>query len=317
MKFSLRRFVNKNIRNLFIVFVLMLFVTGLYTENIIPSIINITFAPFELNYERAFESKNLVVLTDSSETDQLNNENDNKEQYNQIVDGINNQRKFDVEAQRVSDFMNVYKQNNKYKFEINPIEVYDLGLFYETSYSISTDGIDFPYAETAVTHKYILLDTGKALVLTKIAPDFDIDKHQSYKGVFLPLSDVLVNDVRKNLRDGQQLNNIFCYELDTITSVSSYENSVMIFLFVLLIIVIITGIKLIIYRNDYRKHPTYKQLYKLYGNPYENEISLDTDLSDEAKVVVNKNIYETENWKVTRGTFKTKISMVKKSSRFD
>lgn len=258
-----------------------------------------------------------MILTDISKANHPNKEIDIEEQYKQIIDQLNSQRKFNVEAQSMSDYANVYKQNNKYKFEIKPVKVYDIGLYYETSNSISVNGIDSPYEETDVTHKYILLDTGKALVLTKVAPDFDIDKHQSYKGVFLPLSSVLVNDVRKSLGEGNALNNVFYYELDTMTRFSSYEKMDIMYFFVLLVIVIVMGIKFIIYRIDYHKHPTYKQLNKLYGNPSDNEISLDTSLSDEAKVVVNKNTYKTEDWMVTRGTFKTKISMVKKASRFD
>jgi hypothetical protein len=215
------------------------------------------------------------------------------------------------------DFSNAYNQNNKYRFKIKPIEVYDLGINYEASISISVGLIDSPYAETGITHKYILLDTGKALVITKVAPDFDIDKRQSYKGIFVPLSGELVTYIRNNLAEGNELRDVFCYELDTTTSFFSYEMTDMIFLFVLLIFVIVIGKKFITYKINYRKHPTYKQLYKLYGNPNENVISLDTDLSDEAKVVISKNSYETENWIITRGTFKTKLSMVAKVTRFD
>jgi|GEM_PF-4775346 len=77
------------------------------------------------------------------------------------------------------------------------------------------------------------------------------------------------------------------------------------------------GIKLIFYNSDYRNHPTYKQLDKLYGDSHENEKSLDSELSDINNVTIRKNIYKTEHWIVSKGLFKTKISMAEKKTRFE
>lgn len=71
---------------------------------------------------------------------------------------------------------------------------------------------------------------------------------------------VLVEDVQKILGQGYQINNIFIYELDTMTSFFYYEYNEVLMLFVLIIITLAMGIKFIFYITDYRRHPTYRQL---------------------------------------------------------
>jgi hypothetical protein len=304
MKKSLMYFINRNIRNLIIALSIMLVLAAIYIESAIPTIINMAFAPFELNYQNAFVDENLITLQGVSDKEESDSEvYSNLEQNN-------------YQAQNTIDFQNVYKQNNRYKFVIRPKEVYDIDLAYDTTYTLSS-GPSKVSSKPVGTHKYVLLDTGKALVLTKVSQDFIIKPNQEYKGMFLSLPKVVINDLQKGLGEGYQIENLFCYELNTLASRSFYEKNDMLLLSILIIIILIIVIKLIFYIVDYKYHPTFKQFRRLYGSPKEIHEQIDSELADEANVIVSKNTYTTKQWKITKGIFKTKISMVARRSRFD
>jgi hypothetical protein len=328
MRLSLRYFINRNIQNFLVVFAVMVSFTAFYVVTIWPSIINMASAPFDLNYQSAFVQDNLLSIEGGSNISQpttdlkpiiedVKNDKSSGEQFQEILKMSRNPREVNIKNQSLFDYENAYNQNSRYKFKIIPISVYDLGLSYETMYSIKADGIKTSLAKPAMTHKYVLLDTGKAMVLAKVPYDFVMGPNQMYKGVFLPLTKVLVEDVQKVLGQGYQINNIFIYELDTMTSFSYYEYNEILMLFVLIIITLAMGIKFIFYIIDYRRHPTYKQLRKLFGDQCENELKINAELADNTKMIVYKGVYTTDNWQIKQGVFKTRISIIKRKSRFD
>ena len=327
MQLSLMYFINKNIRNLFVLFMIMVSLTALCVKYLMPTIINVAFAPFNLDYISAFDEKNLVALSglsvEESAKQQLEilkdaqNGKIDEKQIQKLSDYLKKSREYNVEAQEMFNYSNVYMQDNKYKFILKPKEVYDIDLSYETTYTIRVDGVKSSSSDPVNTHKYILLDTGNTYVLTKVAPDFEVKPGQIFQGVFLPLSSILVEDFQKVLGEGNQINNLFTYEFDTVTSFSNYEGVDLAWLVMLSILTIFMGIKLVIYKIEYIRHPTYKQLSKLYGNEQENEASINLELADEGNVKVYRNTYMTENWEIKKGIFKTKISMLMKNSRFD
>jgi|GEM_PF-5127607 len=223
MQLSVRYFVRKNIRNLFIAFGIMAFITFFYMKFTFPTIINMIFAPFELDYLNAFEEPNLMTVTGNGDTAQIN---DNllsllsdaqngavSEQFKMLAD---KSRTYNIDYKNISDYADIYMQNNKYKFQIKPEKVYDLDLYYETKYTMSVGGLALPSSEAVPTHKYLLLDAGKAFILTKVEPDFEIEQGQVFEGIFIPHSQFILYDLSNILGQGKQLDNLFIYEFDTL-----------------------------------------------------------------------------------------------------
>jgi hypothetical protein len=303
VKLSLKYFINKNIVNLLVIYIVIILSLFYYLKQIQPTIVNFFFAPHKLDYQIAFTQENLLTLMDRSKEEQPK-----KDIASILKNKLGNLSQFDVEAQSMFDYNSVYVQNHKYKFKIRSVNEFDLGLAYETNYTLFIDRIKTQPIKPLVTHKYILIDVGNVLLLTKVSPDFKIKPTQMHIGVFLPIKQIVVEDLQKILGQRYKLDNLFIYEFDTLTNFSSYELQDILFLIILLIIVLFLGIKILSYIINYKNHPTYKQLYKFYGAPSENEININLELNDMENINIVKNTYITNQFKIKKGLFKTKIS---------
>ena len=114
-----------------------------------------------------------------------------------------------------------------------------------------------------------------------------------------------------------RLQKVFTYELDTLVDFSSDEIIDVVLFLVPYSIAFILGIVLIIYKTNFKAHPTYRRLVQMNADPTAAMASIDADLSNEAAVVKKKNTYTTEHWIITRGFFKTRFAKIKLRSRFD
>lgn len=296
MELSLKYFIKTNIRNLTVVFISLAVLVTLITIVIFPTLINL-FIYYKLDYEEAFNDISLRIIHGRSDV------------Y------LSKPTKAYAKTQSMFEYMNVYKQNNRYKFRIKPEDVFDLNIFYETT--IEND----KYTANSkirkyVNYKYLALYTDNIYILTRVKPDFEITPNHEYKGVFVPLAKELMYKLEGALGDDRNLENVFMYEFDTTNSFSFYRFTDFAYLFVTFTILIVLGIKLIIYKTNYRNHPTYKLLEKMPNEPHEMEAFINSELADKENVSVNKNVYTTKNWMITKGFYKTNICRTGRSVRF-
>mgnify|MGYP000876620089 CR=1 FL=1 len=297
MKLSLKYFVYKNIKNLFLVFIALALINVLLVISIWPTIVNM-FANYELDYQEAFVEKNLMDI------------------IGQGGDSYNFGERFNIEVQNMIDYANTYKQNDKYKFKIKPVDVYDLEIYCETTYEFTSYNM-LPKRETVTSYKIILLDTGNAYIFARVKPEFEVIPSKKYIGVFVPLTKMLADTVKNELGEGNYLRNVFVYELDTLNSFSFYRFTDLAFVLIPFVIFIVVGIKLFIYIRDYRKHPTYRSLENLPNEPHENEELINLELADINNLFISKNVYKTKGWIITKGFLKTKVSRIAKGIKFD
>jgi hypothetical protein len=134
--------------------------------------------------------------------------------------------------------------------------------------------------------------------------------------VFVPINGAIEGKIAESLGPDEEANNIFRYEFDTTHSFFFYRFTDFALFLIPFTIFIVLGIKLIIYKTNYRNHPTYKLLEKMPNEPHEMEAFINSELADKENVSVNKNVYTTKNWMITKGFYKTNICRTAKSGRF-
>lgn len=289
MELSLKYFIKRNIRNLTVAFMILGVIVTLITIQVYPSLINL-FVYYKLDYEKAFIDSNLFDIQGSSEA--------HFSQY-----GKNN-----LESQDMYNYLNVYKQSSRYKFRVKPVEVYDLDISRTTSFKMTN--------KEFTNYRVVALDTGDAIILARVKPNFEITPNHEYKGVFVPLEKELVDKLEEGLGKDGEMRKVFTYEFDTTNSFSYNRVNDLAFLLIPLTLFIFWGIKLITYKTNYRNHPTYKLLDKMPSEPHELEAFIDSELADKENVSINKKVYTTKNWIITKDLFKTRICRTARSGRF-
>lgn len=253
------------------------------------------FINYKLDYKEAFIDSNLLNI-----------------QYNSSTYYYDD---YSLESENMYYYFKVYKQNNKYKFRIKPLDVFDLNIYCETRFENKYSPPN-PKSKRFISYKYVVLDTGNAFILTRVKPDFEITPNHEYKGVFVPITKAIVGKFAESLGPDEQANNIFRYEFDTTHNFFFYRFTDFALFIIPFTIFIFLGIKLIIYKTNYRKHPTYKLLEKLPNEPHEMEASINSELADKENVSVDKNVYTTQNWMITKGFYKTNICRTARRGRF-
>jgi hypothetical protein len=319
---SVKRFTVINIRNLFIVALLILILTIGYSLLILSSILNKLFAPAELNYKNAFIPSNFAVsdgkgsitlpeygISPVSPGMDPNGSN----MINQVQ--INGSGKtggvstYDAGSQNISNYRDSYRQNQIYKFTITPTSVTDLNLSYKTTIYTDNDGIKVPMSSPTVTHKYVLLDTGSTYILAKVEPELDAVPGQKYIGVLVPIDQSTINDIQDTSGYDFKLDkNLFGYQLDTITDFSDIEYYDMVLFYALTFIFILLTALAVFFKTNPKRHPTYRQFYKIYGDASANEKEIDSELADMVNVTHKGKTYRTKNWIIQKSFLKTKIA---------
>lgn len=298
MELSLKYFIKRNIRNQTIVCMLLAVIVILIAIYTYPTLINM-FGYYKLDHEEAFIDIRLFDIQGSSKPHHYS-------EYD----------KYKYDTGDFGNYLNTYKQGNRYKFRIKPVEVYDLGIYTETTYNITLYGVPNPNDTKVTNYKVVALDTGEAFVLTRVKPSFEVTTNHVYKGVFVPLEKKLVDKLEEVLGDEGKMHTVFTYEFDTTNSFFFYRFTDFVFLFIPFIMLVFYGIKLIIYISNYRNHPTYMLLDKMPNEPHEIEAFINSELADKDNVSINKNVYTTKNWIIKKDLFKTHICRAAKSSRF-
>lgn len=262
-----------------------------------PTITN-AFANYELNYKEAFVAKNLF---------EIRGDDGGPEYITQ---------KTNIEVQNMDEYLNVYKQNNRYNFKITPMDAYDLEIYCMANRQLNSYNIA-KGSDKVTRYKIILLNTGHSYIFARVKPDFEVKPNQKYKGVFVPMTKMLKDTIKYSLGEGNYLTSVFTYELDTLNSFSYYHFTDLAFLVLPFVLLIFNGIRLLIYVIDYTKHPTYKTLEKMPNEPHENEELINLELADTNNLSISKNVYKTKGWIITKRFLKTKITRIAKATKFD
>jgi hypothetical protein len=297
MKPTIRTFIKWNTRNLFITvifFAILSIISGYYLRSYLMD----TFLPpSRLDRTRAFANENLTDITgDLSEV---------KPTYMS--------KGFYIDTMFNAYFTDSYMQDLRHIFKIEPEKLYRSQKYYDAVFKTTTGEIEISEAKTENSFKYYVAEVDDVLVFVKLKHDKEVNEKTVLKGTLMPLDKTFIYKIRLELKDQFDTSKLFMYELDTIMSYKNMIQPIMAVFYVPFVIFLFLLIKLIIYKSNYKLHPTYRQLRRFAGPMEENEAYINRELaSDTMKYVNNYEIihnisYEMEHWAILKRAFKSKI----------
>jgi len=290
---------NLSLRNLAITsFVSWIIIFILFFVNIenFSDCINLFLPPAEFDIDMAIFDNSPIVLDIKNENNDVMTEADKLQKI--IAENFSDfPMGHDPQARRMFEYINKYKQINRYNFVFTPDEIHDIGLSYKTKFTL--DGTEVFNDDT---HKYALCIKDDIVFLTKFSSDAEIPTSgESITGVFIPSDKQTIGDLKKVFAEYENINNYYPYEFDTTMLFKSEQRKNLIFL---LISIVITGYLIFFVTRQYlfpKKRPLYKKIDMLNGD----ENIIDEQLKAAVK---NGNQYIAKDWVITKSFFRATIT---------
>ena len=297
MKPTIRTFIKWNTRNLFITvifFAALSIISGYYLRSYL---MDTFFPPSQIDKTIAFTDENLIDITgDLSE-----------------VKPTFMSKGFYIDSMFNAYFTDSYIQDLKHIFKIEPDKLYRSQKYYEAVFKTTTGEIELSEVKTENSFKYVVAEVDGVLIFVKLKYDIEVSEDTVLKGTLMPLDKTFIYKIRLELKDQFDTNKLFMYELDTIMNYKNMIQPIMAVFYVPFVIFMFLLVKLIIYKSNYKMHPTYRQLRRFAGSMEDNEAYINRELaSDTMKYVNNYEIihnisYEMEHWAILKRAYKSKI----------
>jgi hypothetical protein len=296
MKPTIRTFIKWNTRNLLITVIFFAAVTVVSAYLLRSYLMDTFLPPARLDTARAFTAENVADINDLSE-----------------VEDANRFKGYFVEEMFNAYFTRSYTQDLRRIFRILPERLYKSEKYYEALINTNTGNITISEVKTENSFKYAVAELDGVLVLIKLHGSREIDMNTVLKGVLMPLDKTFIYKIRWELGDQFKSDKVFLYELDTMMNLKEVVFPFMVLFYIPLLVTLFLLVKFIIYKIDYKKHPTYRQLRKFFGPMEENEAKINAELASDTMryennyEIIHNISYMTEHWAILKRAYKTKI----------
>jgi len=291
--FSIKDFSQFAALSVIIILILSFGITTQYS-----SVSNMLFSPPKFNLTMALEEKRPISIYPHEKYNINAIEITDKDMLRDAFNNLNKKILRSVTADQDTGYDYTYNQFGKYKFKLEPDEMYETGLSYETTYT--TEGVN-SIEHTELTHKIIVCTLNDVVILAKVPFDYDISSGQPLKGSFLPFIEREFIDIKTVFEDYKYISNVFSYEFDT-TAYFFAEESLSLFTMAMLIIIILFFIIRVAVHAFFKKRRyIYKKLDRLMGDEAVVNEQLKTAIYDGKR-------YFTDDWIITPRLFKTEIT---------
>lgn len=196
----------------------------------------------------------------------------------------------------LSDAYYHYKlsQRGRYRFTIEPEEVWESGVAYESI--LYVNGAEM---ERAPSNRYVLVAYQGALILTNVR--YHQENFERLQGAFVPLNVDVFYDIEDLYQMDFELENVFPFAFDTTADFTSQRLGSSGWAVACTVLAVFLSAKWVRMASDKNKRPIYKQLNLLGGD----EGEVDAQLQEAKKQ--NKQ-YVLHSWIITPSMFTTHLT---------
>lgn len=202
-------------------------------------------------------------------------------------------------------FNRLYRYNLRYRFRLQPLEIYDTGVIKTEYIYKKIGGREVKLTDDLTTQAYLLLEFEEGLLITNVNPHSDFNK-KTYTGTLTPLTPKLKSEILSRYGGHLKSRDLSYLVFDTQSNYLFIELRSLAYFICYTALLYVLGRNLLTYIRNYRSHPAYRPLRIRYEEPKEVEMIIDTQLQDSANKLSHKK-YVTSHFVIEKRIFRTKL----------